>query len=90
MKILPVILCGGSGTRLWPESRKKRPKQFISFFEDKSLFELTLERVKNKKIFKNPLIITSRDYSFFVSEALAKTNIKSQIIFEPMPKNTTI
>ena len=45
MSIKPIILCGGSGQRLWPESRKKLPKQFINLLNDKTLFELTLSRI---------------------------------------------
>ena len=47
--IQPIILCGGSGTRLWPVSRQFLPKQFVPMFEGKSLFELTLDRIGGKK-----------------------------------------
>ena len=46
MKTRPVILCGGFGTRLWPESREKLPKQFIPIIDGNSLFDLTLKRLK--------------------------------------------
>ena len=52
MSIKVVILCGGSGSRLWPESRQSLPKQFIPIFEGKSLLDLTIERVLNLKIQK--------------------------------------
>ncbi len=69
MSIKPVILCGGSGTRLWPESRKRFPKQFITLHKGKSLFDLTLKRLKAFK-YQEPIIITSKNQSFLVKESL--------------------
>ena len=60
MKIRPVILCGGAGTRLWPQSKKKIPKQFIDF-GGWNLFKRTLERV-NSPIFDYPIISTNTKY----------------------------
>ena len=60
MKIRPVILCGGAGTRLWPNQKKHQAKQFIDF-GGWTLFEKTLERVKNN-IFDNPIISTNLKY----------------------------
>ena len=60
MSLKPIILCGGSGTRLWPASRKRMPKQFLPLFEDKTLLDLTLERVKLLKNIEKPILISSR------------------------------
>ena len=60
MKIIPVILCGGAGTRLWPQSKKIIPKQFIDW-GGWTLFEKTLERVKSS-IFDYPIITTNLAY----------------------------
>ena len=61
MKITPVILCGGTGSRLWPSSRKSHLKQFINFFNNRSLLDLTFERCK--EVFdEQPLIISSYEY----------------------------
>lgn len=88
-KFRPIILAGGSGKRLWPLSTKERPKQFISLFGDLSLFDLTLQRINNRDIFKKPVIVTSEEYLSFVEESLIKTGLEvERIILEPLPKNT--
>lgn len=89
MKIQPVVLCGGSGTRLWPASRKSLPKQFIKIFDGKSLFDLTLERVKSLKNFQDPIIVTSKHHGFLVKESLKKYSLNGSILLEPLGKNTT-
>ena len=64
MIIRPVILCGGIGSRLWPESRTSYPKQFIDLFDGKSLLEITLERFKNNKNFSDPILVTILNLNF--------------------------
>ncbi len=87
MKIRPVILCGGAGTRLWPESKRNTPKQFIDF-GGWCLFEKTLERIKNP-IFDFPIISTNSRYLKEVKRYLKKKKInKFKIILEPAKKNT--
>ena len=87
MKIRPVILCGGSGTRLWPESKNNQAKQFINF-GGWSLFEKTLSRVKGK-IFDYPIISTNLNYLNQVKFYLKKLKIKKyKIVLEPSKKNT--
>ena len=88
-KFRPIILAGGSGRRLWPLSTKKRPKQFISFFGDSSLFDLTLQRINNRDLFKKPIIVTSEEYLSLVEESLSKTGLEvERVILEPESKNT--
>ena len=82
MNLRPVILCGGSGTRLWPESRASLPKQFIPLTSKKSLFELTLIRLKSFKKILKPIILTSYKYEFHVKKALYSIGIKASIILE--------
>ena len=89
MKIKPVILCGGSGTRLWPASRKSMPKQFIPLIKNKTLLDLTLKRVKVFESISKPIIVTSKAYSFLVTEALEKVEIEADILLEPIGRNTT-
>jgi mannose-1-phosphate guanylyltransferase len=89
MLIQPIILCGGQGTRLWPLSRKNKPKQFLKIFNKKSLFELTLERVVELKKAVEPIIVTDKAYEFFIKNSLSKMNITAKIILEPEGKNTT-
>ena len=87
MKIKPVILCGGAGTRLWPDSKKNLAKQFIDF-GGWTLFEKVLERIKNP-IFDYPIVSTNLSYLKLVQEHLKKNKInKYQIILEPYKKNT--
>ena len=85
----PIILAGGSGKRLWPLSTNEKPKQFISLFGDLSLFDLTLQRVNNRDLFKKPIVVTSEKYIEFVEHALSKTGMEVERVFlEPESKNT--
>ena len=87
MKIRPVILCGGAGTRLWPDKKKHQAKQFIDF-GGWSLIQKTLERI-NKPIFDFPIISTNLKYLKQVKLALKKSKIKKfKIVLEPAKKNT--
>tara|TARA_B100000029_G_scaffold413359_1_gene416334 strand:- start:408 stop:1613 length:1206 start_codon:yes stop_codon:yes gene_type:complete len=87
MKIRPVILCGGGGTRLWPKSSNNQAKQFINF-GGWSLFEKTLTRIKNP-IFDYPIISTNSKYLKQVKYFLKKVKINNyEIILEPLKKNT--
>ena len=87
MKIRPVILCGGTGTRLWPQSKNNNPKQFIDF-GGWSLFEKTLDRVK-ASIYDYPIISTNFKYLKKVKSYLKKFKFKKyKIILEPSKKNT--
>jgi mannose-1-phosphate guanylyltransferase/mannose-6-phosphate isomerase len=87
MKIIPVILCGGAGTRLWPKSKNNQAKQFIDF-GGWTLFERTLLRIKSK-IYDSPVIVTNKSYLKLVKKYLLKHKLKKWfIILEPVKKNT--
>ena len=87
MKIRPVILCGGSGTRLWPNSKKHQAKQFIDF-GGWTLLGKTLERIKGS-LFDAPIISTNSKYLKEIKKHLKKYNIKKyKIVLEPAKKNT--
>jgi mannose-1-phosphate guanylyltransferase/mannose-6-phosphate isomerase len=87
-QITPVILCGGSGSRLWPLSRKSYPKQFFPLVGDKTLFQNSSERLTGPQ-FKNPLIVTNSDYRFIVTEQLQEIGIDpGAILIEPQGRNT--
>jgi mannose-1-phosphate guanylyltransferase/mannose-6-phosphate isomerase len=87
MKIRPVILCGGAGTRLWPQSKKNIPKQFIDF-GGWNLFKNSLERIKSP-VFDYPVISTNLKYLKDVKKNLNECNIKKYIIIlEPSKRNT--
>jgi len=87
MKIRPVILCGGAGTRLWPKQKKHQAKQFIDF-GGWSLIQKTLERIK-KPVFDYPIISTNLKYLKDVRKSLKKNKVKKyKIVLEPAKKNT--
>ena len=87
MKIRPVILCGGAGTRLWEDKKHHQPKQFIDF-GGWNLMEKTLERIKNP-IFDHPIISTNNKYLSQVRRSLKNVKIKKyKIVLEPAKKNT--
>lgn len=86
-----LILAGGSGTRLWPLSRSRFPKQFLSFGFNKSLFQQTIERLSKGLSSKDFIIITNQDYKFLIYDQLksiAFNPAESNIILEPVSKNT--
>tara|TARA_B100000686_G_scaffold228850_1_gene236196 strand:+ start:657 stop:1862 length:1206 start_codon:yes stop_codon:yes gene_type:complete len=87
MKIRPVILCGGAGTRLWPKQKMHQAKQFIDF-GGWSLIQKTLERIKNPA-FDYPIISTNFKYLKEVRKVLKKNRVKKyKIVLEPAKKNT--
>jgi len=85
--VIPVVLSGGAGTRLWPMSRTTRPKQFAPLVDDESLFEKTLKRlavVTNE----SPVVVTNEDYRFLVAEELRVAGATARALFlEPEAKN---
>jgi mannose-1-phosphate guanylyltransferase/mannose-6-phosphate isomerase len=86
--IHPVILCGGSGTRLWPLSRKSYPKQFAALVNGESLFTLSARRFSGKD-FCSPVVVTSSDFRFIVAEQLLAEGIDpGAILIEPESRNT--
>ena len=88
MTIHPVILCGGSGTRLWPVSRKSYPKQFSSLVGGESLFQQTVRRLGGEG-FGPPVIVTAADFRFIVSDQLAAIGVTpAAILIEPEARNT--
>ncbi|MGC5777815.1 mannose-1-phosphate guanylyltransferase/mannose-6-phosphate isomerase [Methylobacterium sp. NFXW15] len=87
--IHPVILCGGSGTRLWPASRESFPKQFIPLAEaHRSSFQATAARVTDGSVFARPAIITANDARFIVAEQLAQAGLAADILLEPARRDS--
>jgi len=85
--IIPIILAGGSGTRLWPLSRKLQPKQFIPLLNETSLFQDTLLRLPKEAL--DPIVICNEDHRFLVAEQAREINVTlNTIILEPIGKNT--
>lgn len=84
--ITPVILCGGSGTRLWPLSRKSFPKQFVPLVGDKSLLQLTLERVA--PLGTTVITVAAEDHRFLVADSMRQAKVQGTVILEPVARNT--
>ena len=86
--IVPVLLCGGSGTRLWPLSRKSYPKQFAQLTRDHTLLQAAADRVSGAG-FAPPIILTQSDFRFIVPEQLAGIGIEpGPVLLEPEGRNT--
>jgi mannose-1-phosphate guanylyltransferase/mannose-6-phosphate isomerase len=80
---IPLIMCGGTGTRLWPASREGRPKQFLPLFSPRSTFQETVLRVSDATLFSRPIVITNGNYRFLVAEQLAALGVHADILLEP-------
>ncbi len=87
--IVPVILCGGSGTRLWPLSRKSFPKQFVPLIGDKSLLTLTATRVAQLNGSK-VIAVGSEDHRFLIGQCMEEAGVTGSILLEPTPRNTAM
>ncbi|WP_279387037.1 mannose-1-phosphate guanylyltransferase/mannose-6-phosphate isomerase [Parashewanella spongiae] len=87
--MVPVILAGGSGSRLWPLSRKLRPKQFLKLTNQRSMLQNTLLRVKSLSDVSAPIIICNEEHRFTVADQLDEMNMANcQIILEPAARDT--
>ena len=88
-KIWPVILSGGSGTRLWPKSRTLFPKQFHVLTSEHSLLQEALLRVKDDSVYAQPMVICNEEHRFIVAEQAEELGIELQdIVLEPEGRNT--
>ena len=89
MKIVPVILSGGSGTRLWPLSRKKYPKQYLPLVSDNTMLQETILRLNGLDNLAEPIIICNKEHRFIVAEQCQQINITNPtILLEPIGRNT--
>src|SRR5271165_2572021 len=86
--LIPIILSGGAGTRLWPVSRQAHPKPFMCVGGAKSLLAQTFERALAVSGNASPLIVTNRDYYFLSHDELAKQQVQPQYMLEPSGRNT--
>ncbi|MBV9244966.1 MAG: mannose-1-phosphate guanylyltransferase/mannose-6-phosphate isomerase [Methylobacteriaceae bacterium] len=86
--IVPVIMCGGSGTRVWPESRESLPKQFIPLIGARSTFQMIVEILNDPAVFTAPIIITNKEYRFRVAEQLDELGLAAEIVLEPARRDS--
>lgn len=88
MRITPLIMCGGTGTRLWPASREAAPKQFINLLGARSSFQDTMARVGDPEIFAKPIVITNAQYHFLVLDQLAAIGAEAEVLLEPARRDS--
>ena len=87
-RIVPLIMCGGAGTRLWPASREVHPKQFLRLFGKYSTFQDTLLRVSDRALFERPTVITNAAYRFMVLEQLGEIGLEADVVLEPARRDS--
>jgi len=87
-QIIPVIMCGGAGRRLWPVSRESMPKQFVSLVGEGSTFQQVLGRISEPDLFGRPIVITNTDFRFVVAEHLRGRGFEADIVLEPMGRDS--
>ena len=89
MKITPIILCGGSGTRLWPLSRKQRPKQYLQLISDNTMLQETILRLRGLDDLTDPIVVCNAEHRFLAAEQCQQIDITSPtILLEPAGRNT--
>lgn len=87
--IIPVIMCGGAGTRLWPLSRESRPKPLLPLVDGQSTFAGTLDRIAEPSLFGPPLIVANREHRHMLAAALGDAKGHARLLLEPEPRDTT-
>lgn len=88
MTIIPVILSGGAGTRLWPLSRAARPKQFLRFGSEHSLFQESVLRCRSGLFDPQPVVVGGYDHRFLLAEDLVDIGVEADILLEPVARNS--
>ena len=87
-KIVPVLLAGGAGTRLWPVSRDALPKQFLPLVGERSSYQEALLRVRNPELFAPPVVVTNADFRFFARRQADDLGIDATVVIEPMRRDS--
>src|SRR5580704_8616798 len=88
--LIPVIMCGGAGTRLWPVSRESMPKQFVALVGERSTFQQVLGRIGADPLFDRPIIITNSEFRFIVAEQMRECAVEGDIVLEPMRRDSAM
>src|SRR5215831_5312815 len=87
-RIIPLLLAGGTGTRLWPVSRDTMPKQFLPLVGDRSTYQEALARVKREDLFAPPIVMTSNDFRFFARGQAEELGMDATVVLEPMRRES--
>src|SRR5688572_22370578 len=86
--VVPVLLSGGTGSRLWPLSREARPKQLLSLIDDSTLLQQTVARVDDASLFGAPIVIANAEHRFLIAEQLRAIGKHAAVILEPVGRST--
>jgi mannose-1-phosphate guanylyltransferase/mannose-6-phosphate isomerase len=88
--LIPVIMCGGAGTRLWPVSRETMPKQFVPLVDERSTFQQVLRRIGDDALYARPIVVTNADFRFIVAEQMRECGIAGDIVLEPSRRDSAM
>src|SRR3990172_4034256 len=88
LEIIPVILCGGAGSRLWPMSRQLLPKQFLPLVTGRTLLQDTALRAREASGGTQPIVVCNEAHRFLVRDQLAEIGVTARIVLEPAGRNT--
>lgn len=86
--VIPLLLSGGAGTRLWPLSRASRPKQFLAIGAENSLFQQTVQRCSSSLFDPRPIVVGGKDHRFLIAESLDEIGVSADILLEPVGRNS--
>ena len=89
-RVIPVIMCGGAGTRLWPVSRESMPKQFVPLIDEQSTFQQVLGRIVDAALFERPIVITHSDFRFVAAEQMRQSGVEADIVLEPSRRDSAM
>src|SRR5258705_7673312 len=87
-RIVPLVLAGGTGTRLWPVSRDAMPKQFLPLVGEKSTYQQALMRVSSPDLFAPPIVMTSDAFRFFARHQAEELGIDATVVLEPIRRDS--
>jgi mannose-1-phosphate guanylyltransferase/mannose-6-phosphate isomerase len=86
--LIPVLMCGGAGTRLWPVSRECMPKQFVPLLGQSSTFSHMLQLISAPDLFARPIVITNQEFRFVVAEQLREKSVEADVVLEPVRRDS--